>query len=130
MNLLPSDPVDQAKAIALAVVALLFVGLLVYLGWTKSILQTENTKLLSDNAALTFANQEWAKHSEETNRIIAKIKADSEARLKAAKDSLQRAASASEKDRASAATFASMKTTGDSCTQAKQLTDAYFWVVP
>ena len=119
MSLPIPNPLSSIKNYAIAGVAVVVLGTIVYLGWTKADLEADMAKIQADNAALTFANKEFADKISAMNAAELTREREIAIAEKAAEKE-------SEKDNNSAAALGKMKVDKDSCKAAKELTDAFF----
>lgn len=123
---MPTDPVGQVKAIILAVAFAVLFGIIGYLAYTKSLLETEVAQQQTDITALTDQNTNFKTQVEASNAAINKMHDDGLARAAAAAQSIAEANRQADAFETTAKRLAAVAPVGDDCTATKAFLKSYF----
>ena len=124
------DPVGNSvsaiKIIVGAVVGVIIIGIVGYLAYTKSLLETQVANDALTISQYEIANTNWAEQSAKASKAIADLKADAASRAAEAERRVEAARNEAQSYLNRANTIAASKPAGDDCTAAKNLANAYF----
>ena len=125
MSLLP-DPVSQGKNIVIAVIVVVVLGIIGYLSYTKSRLETKLAQAQTDIVALTDANNDWKTATDNANKAMKDAIDQAAAREAAAAKGVAEAKNLAKQYEARANEIMRSIPKGDDCVATKRLTDSYF----
>jgi cell division protein FtsB len=123
---MPSDPIGEIKTVILVMAFSALLGLIGYLGYTKSLLQTEVAQQKTDITALTDQNTNFKTQVEASNAAIEKMRSDGLAREAAAVPSIAEANRQAAAFEETARRLAAASPVGDDCTATKAFLKTYF----
>ena len=132
MTIQAPDPVssvaDTIKVVAIVLVFLLVFGLIGYLVYTKSKLESQVADDRGVITALQSANQDWKTQTDSANAALKKLKDDTAARAATAATAETQAQAANADYLKAASNIEAAKPKGDDCAASKALLDNFFKV--
>lgn len=120
------DELSEIKAVILIIVLAVLFGLIGYLAYTKSLLQTQVAQQQTDITALTDQNTNFKTQVEASNVAVQKMRTDALARQSAAAESIAAANRQADAFEATARRLAAVTPVGDDCTASKAFLKTYF----
>ena len=121
-----SDPIDEVKTIVAIVIIATLMGLVGYLAYTKSLLETQVAEQQNDITALTDQNANFKSQAEAANAVITKMHDDDVARTAAAAKSISAADRQASVFEDAAKKIGIATATGDDCEATKTLLKNYY----
>jgi cell division protein FtsB len=122
---MPSDPIGEIKTVITVVILVALMGIICYLAYTKSLLETKVAQQETDITALTDQNTNFKTQVEASNAAIKKMHDDGVARATAAAQSIAAANRQADAFEATAKRLVAASPVGDDCTATKAFLKSY-----
>lgn len=126
MSLLPDDPVEKAVFIVKVVIGVVLVGIIAYLAYTKSLLETEVAQQKTEIVQYQNANTEWKTQTAKANAALKATIDEAARRETVANKAIAVAQAKANSFLNKAKQISSVKPEGDDCAAAAKLLDTYF----
>lgn len=126
MTSLVPDPIGEVKLVVIGAIAVVALGLIVYLGYTKSLLETKVADQALEISQYKLANETCKSNVAQANSDLKKAITSGTVRQSAVASSIKSTEKTTTPMLARAAALMVALPNGDDCAAAKSLTNSYF----